>query len=114
MATTLATRRRYFSSVNGSVRIQTASRLVMRDADGTLLSVLQSAVAANARDLPQEQILREGQARGELQFAGTPPAMAAVMFAALQGALQLARLDPDILLQIKTQLRALLNAPTDA
>ena len=46
--------------------------------------------------------------------AGTPPAMAAVMFAALQGALQLARLDPDILLQIKTQLRALLNAPTDA
>ena len=72
-----------------------------------------AAFVAEMRDWAV-QILREGQVRGELQFAGTPPAMAAVMFAALQGALQLARLDPDILLQIKTQLRALLNAPTDA
>ncbi|QHF05370.1 DUF4880 domain-containing protein [Pseudomonas asturiensis] len=46
---------------DGKMRALGTRFLVRRDADGTLLSVLQSAVAANARDLPQEQILREGQ-----------------------------------------------------
>ncbi|CAM3439201.1 amino acid ABC transporter substrate-binding protein [Pseudomonas floridensis] len=46
---------------DGSMRALGTRFLVKRDAGGTLLSVLQSAVAASARDTPQEQVLREGQ-----------------------------------------------------
>ncbi len=46
---------------DGSLRALGTRFLVRRDADGTLLSVLESAVAAHARETPQEQVLRAGQ-----------------------------------------------------
>ena len=45
----------------GSMRALGTRFLVKREAEGTRLSVLQSAVAAHPESSPQEQILREGQ-----------------------------------------------------
>ncbi|MHA3734665.1 FecR domain-containing protein [Pseudomonas sp. Eth.TT006] len=45
----------------GSMRALGTRFLVKREAQGTRLSVLQSAVAAHPQDHPEEQILREGQ-----------------------------------------------------
>ncbi|HEX8593251.1 MAG TPA: FecR family protein [Pseudomonas sp.] len=46
---------------DGQMRALGTRFLVRRESDGTLLSVLQSAVAAHAQRDPQEQILHEGQ-----------------------------------------------------
>ncbi|OCR26829.1 amino acid ABC transporter substrate-binding protein [Pseudomonas syringae] len=46
---------------DGQMRALGTQFLVRRESDGTLLSVLQSAVAAHTQHDPQEQILREGQ-----------------------------------------------------
>ena len=46
---------------DGRMRALGTRFLVRRESDGTLLSVLQSAVAAQAPHDPREQILREGQ-----------------------------------------------------
>ncbi|MFJ4141793.1 FecR domain-containing protein [Pseudomonas sp. NPDC089734] len=48
-------------TTDGKMRALGTRFLVRREADGTLLSVLQSAVAANPRDHGNEQVLREGQ-----------------------------------------------------
>jgi len=48
-------------TTDGTMRALGTRFLVKREPDGTLLSVLQSAVAAHARDTTPEQILREGQ-----------------------------------------------------
>jgi transmembrane sensor len=45
----------------GSMRALGTRFLVKREAQGTRLSVLQSAVAAHPQSHPEEQILREGQ-----------------------------------------------------
>jgi transmembrane sensor len=45
----------------GSMRALGTRFLVKREAEGTRLSVLQSAVAAHPQSQPEEQILREGQ-----------------------------------------------------
>ena len=63
----------------------------------------------NARLGHPHSATRPGQ-RG-FHFAGDARAMAAVMFAALQGGLQLARLDAAILDDLKRQLCALLGLP---
>lgn len=46
---------------DGQMRALGTRFLVRREDDGTLLSVLQSAVATHSRQDPREQILREGQ-----------------------------------------------------
>ena len=68
------------------------------------------AFVAEMRDWAT-RILQHGLASGEFHFAGDARAMAAVMFAALQGGLQLARLDAAILDDLNRQLCALLGLP---
>lgn len=69
-----------------------------------------AAFVAEMRDWAT-RILQHGLTSGEFRFAGDAAAMAAVMFAALQGGLQLARLDAAILDDLKQQLCALLGLP---
>ncbi|MFC3626104.1 TetR/AcrR family transcriptional regulator [Vogesella amnigena] len=54
-------------------------------------------------------IVARGRADGSMHYAGSAEGMGALLFAALQGALQLARFDPDAISGIKTQLAALLG-----
>jgi len=54
-------------------------------------------------------IVREGRVRGVMQYPGSPEAMGELVFAALQGALQLARLDTAALPAVKQQVRCLLG-----
>jgi len=55
-------------------------------------------------------VLREGVASGHFRFAGSAEGKAAMLLAALQGALQLARFEPGWLDEIKMQLRLDLGA----
>ncbi|EGH95045.1 MULTISPECIES: FecR domain-containing protein [Pseudomonas syringae group] len=48
-------------TADGNMRALGTRFLVRREADGTLLSVLQSAVVAHPRNAPGEQVLHEGQ-----------------------------------------------------
>ncbi|MFH7423350.1 FecR domain-containing protein, partial [Pseudomonas syringae pv. tagetis] len=48
-------------TADGRLRALGTRFLVRRESDATLLSVLQSAVAAAARNAPGEQVQREGQ-----------------------------------------------------
>jgi len=54
-------------------------------------------------------IVRRGQQAGAMQFAGTPEGMGTIVFAAMQGSLQLARLDGGALDEVKQQIRLLLG-----
>lgn len=54
-------------------------------------------------------IARRGKEEGSMRYPGTPEAMGALMFSALQGALQLARVDPAMLPAAKTQIENLLG-----
>jgi TetR/AcrR family transcriptional repressor of nem operon len=54
-------------------------------------------------------IARLGQESGAFCFVGRPEAMGALMFSALQGGLQLARVDAELLETLKTQLTTLLG-----
>lgn len=52
-----------------------------------------------------EAIVKEGQAAQVMRFAGSAEAMAALLCAGLQGALQLARMTPDLLEHTKAAIR---------
>lgn len=54
-------------------------------------------------------IVRRGQQAGAMQYAGTPEGMGTIVFAAMQGSLQLARLDGGALDEVKQQIRLLLG-----
>lgn len=54
-------------------------------------------------------IVRRGQQEGVMQYAGTPHGMGTIVFAAMQGSLQLARLDGAALDEVKQQIRLLLG-----
>ncbi|MDC7716754.1 TetR/AcrR family transcriptional regulator [Vogesella sp. DC21W] len=54
-------------------------------------------------------IVRRGQQEGAMQYAGTPEGMGTIVFAAMQGSLQLARLDGGALDEVKQQIRLLLG-----
>lgn len=54
-------------------------------------------------------IVRRGQQEGAMQYAGTPEGMGTIVFAAMQGSLQLARLDAGALDEVKQQIRLLLG-----
>lgn len=54
-------------------------------------------------------IALRGRAEGVFNYPGDETAMGALMFASMQGGLQLARVDPSWLQQIKSQIRALLG-----
>jgi len=56
-------------------------------------------------------IVKEGKASGAMHFSGSEEDMAALLCAGLQGALQLARLAPQLLEQSKAALRAQLGLP---
>ena len=56
-------------------------------------------------------ITRRGAASGQMRYAGTPEAIGMMLFSALQGALQLARIDDGALDTIKRQVRAVLGLP---
>lgn len=55
------------------------------------------------------RIVARGREQGVMQFAGSPQAMGTLLFAAMQGALQLARLDASALETTRQQVRALLG-----
>lgn len=67
-----------------------------------------SAFITEMRDWAKT-IARRGQDEGVMTYPGSPEAMGEVMFAALQGGLQLARIDAGILNTIKQQIRDLLK-----
>jgi TetR/AcrR family transcriptional repressor of nem operon len=54
-------------------------------------------------------IVRRGQAAGAMHYVGTPEGMGTIVFAAMQGSLQLARLDSTALDEVKQQIRLLLG-----
>ncbi|MGL6045718.1 MAG: TetR/AcrR family transcriptional regulator [Vogesella sp.] len=54
-------------------------------------------------------IVRRGQAAGAMHYVGTPEGMGTIVFAAMQGSLQLARLDGSALDEVKQQIRLLLG-----
>ncbi len=54
-------------------------------------------------------IVRRGQAAGVMHYLGTPEGMGTIVFAAMQGSLQLARLDGTALDEVKQQIRLLLG-----
>lgn len=54
-------------------------------------------------------IVRRGQAVGAMHYVGTPEGMGTIVFAAMQGSLQLARLDGSALDEVKQQIRLLLG-----
>jgi TetR/AcrR family transcriptional repressor of nem operon len=54
-------------------------------------------------------IVRRGQAAGAMHYVGTPEGMGTIVFAAMQGSLQLARLDGTALDEVKQQIRLLLG-----
>jgi TetR/AcrR family transcriptional repressor of nem operon len=55
------------------------------------------------------EIVRRGRQAGVFDFPGEDAAMGALLFSALQGGLQLARVDPGWLETIKRQMRALMG-----
>ena len=55
------------------------------------------------------EIVRRGQAAGAMRYVGTPEGMGTIVFAAMQGSLQLARLDGSALDEVKQQIRLLLG-----
>ncbi len=55
------------------------------------------------------EIVRRGQASGAMRYVGTPEGMGTIVFAAMQGSLQLARLDGSALDEVKQQIRLLLG-----
>lgn len=55
------------------------------------------------------EIVRRGQAAGAMHYVGTPEGMGTIVFAAMQGSLQLARLDGSALDEVKQQIRLLLG-----
>lgn len=55
------------------------------------------------------EIVRRGQAAGAMHYVGTPEGMGTIVFAAMQGSLQLARLDGTALDEVKQQIRLLLG-----
>ncbi|MGL6072470.1 TetR/AcrR family transcriptional regulator [Craterilacuibacter sp.] len=57
-------------------------------------------------------IAARGRAEGCMHYQGEPEAIGAVFFSALQGALQLARVDGKILDTVKIQIRAMLGLPS--
>ncbi|MEQ6292530.1 TetR/AcrR family transcriptional regulator [Vogesella sp. GCM10023246] len=59
-------------------------------------------------------IVARGRADGSMQYAGSPAGMGALMFATMQGALQLARFDEDAIGSVKRQLRQLLGLAAEA
>ncbi|NDV12455.1 TetR/AcrR family transcriptional regulator [Crenobacter caeni] len=59
-------------------------------------------------------IADKGRAEGCMRYPGEPEAMGLLMFSALQGALQLARIEPDMLVAVKAQICRLLDLPPDA
>lgn len=54
-------------------------------------------------------IVRRGKASGDMNYPGTPESMGDVVFAAMQGALQLARFDQQALPSVKAQMKLLLG-----
>lgn len=58
-------------------------------------------------------IAERGRAEGVFRYPGDPQAMGAMMFASLQGALQLARVGPDFLDVVKGQLRLALGQTSE-
>ncbi|WP_147694123.1 TetR/AcrR family transcriptional regulator [Vogesella mureinivorans] len=54
-------------------------------------------------------IVRRGQVAGAMHYVGTPEGMGTIVFAAMQGSLQLARLDSTALDEVKQQIRLLLG-----
>ncbi|UDM18066.1 TetR/AcrR family transcriptional regulator [Vogesella sp. XCS3] len=55
------------------------------------------------------EIVRRGQAAGAMHYVGTAEGMGTIVFAAMQGSLQLARLDGSALDEVKQQIRLLLG-----
>ncbi|WP_199152772.1 TetR/AcrR family transcriptional regulator [Chromobacterium sp. ASV23] len=54
-------------------------------------------------------IVRKGREAGAMRYAGTPEAVGMLLFAALQGGLQLARIDENALPLLKEQARVMLG-----
>ncbi|AUH51373.1 TetR/AcrR family transcriptional regulator [Chromobacterium sp. ATCC 53434] len=54
-------------------------------------------------------IVRQGRDSGQMAYAGTPEAVGMMLFSALQGGLQLARIDEEALPLLKRQVRATLG-----
>ncbi len=69
----------------------------------------EAVVFIEAMRLWAVRIVSEGRAQGVFTFQGEPETVGMLLFAALQGALQLARVDPVYLHDIKKQLRATLG-----
>lgn len=79
----------------------------------TLPEDMQREAAAFIDEMRQwaVDITRRGEACGQMRYAGTPEAIGMMLFSALQGALQLARIDDGALDTIKRQVRAVLGLP---
>lgn len=77
----------------------------------TLPDALQAEACLFVQDMQAwaVSIVKEGRATGELRFTGSEEEMGALLGAGLQGALQLARMAPDLLEQAKAALRAQLG-----
>jgi TetR/AcrR family transcriptional repressor of nem operon len=77
----------------------------------TLPDALRAEACLFVKDMQEwaVSIAKEGRAAGELRFAGSEEDMGALLCAGLQGALQLARMAPDLLEQAKAALRAQLG-----
>jgi TetR/AcrR family transcriptional repressor of nem operon len=77
----------------------------------TLPDALRDEAALFMRDMQQwaVSILKDGRAAGVMHFAPAEEVMGALLFSSLQGALQLARLEPELLEQVKAALRTQLG-----
>ncbi|POZ60416.1 TetR/AcrR family transcriptional regulator [Chromobacterium alticapitis] len=77
----------------------------------TLPEDMQSEAAAFIDEMRQwaVSIVRKGREAGSMRYAGTPEAVGMMLFAALQGGLQLARIDEGALPLLKQQVRVTLG-----
>lgn len=77
----------------------------------TLPEALRDEASLFMRDMQKwaVSILKDGRSAGVMRFGPGEEVMGALLFSSLQGALQLARLEPELLEQVKTALRTQLG-----